>query len=127
MESQGVPLPKDRGLRRRRMEGEWYGQPEHPIDMKEANPIFKEGAARNMSGTEVFRRIALPFPAVEEGSHMGHADFRFRAVAVSGGLPRGNRVIAGSIPGNCESIAGRCVVMRDAGPMCVARGAASRP
>jgi len=29
-----------------------------------------------MSRTEVFRRIALSFPAAEEGSHMGHADFR---------------------------------------------------
>jgi hypothetical protein len=29
-----------------------------------------------MSGTEEFRRIALAFPGAEEGSHMGHADFR---------------------------------------------------
>jgi hypothetical protein len=29
-----------------------------------------------MSGTELFRRIALAFPGAEEGSHMGHADFR---------------------------------------------------
>jgi hypothetical protein len=29
-----------------------------------------------MSRTELFRRIALSFPAAAEGSHMGHADFR---------------------------------------------------
>ena len=29
-----------------------------------------------MSRTDEFRRIALGFPGVEEGSHMGHADFR---------------------------------------------------
>jgi hypothetical protein len=29
-----------------------------------------------MSRTELFRRIALAFPAAEERSHMGHADFR---------------------------------------------------
>jgi len=29
-----------------------------------------------MSRTDDFRRIALSLPAAEEGSHMGHADFR---------------------------------------------------
>ena len=29
-----------------------------------------------MSRTDAFRRIALSFPGAEEGSHMGHADFR---------------------------------------------------
>jgi hypothetical protein len=29
-----------------------------------------------MPTPDVFRRIALAFPGAEEGSHMGHADFR---------------------------------------------------
>jgi hypothetical protein len=29
-----------------------------------------------MASAEEFRRIALAFPGAEEGSHMGHADFR---------------------------------------------------
>ncbi|HVH49648.1 MAG TPA: hypothetical protein VM760_07205 [Sphingomicrobium sp.] len=29
-----------------------------------------------MASADDFRRIALAFPGAEEGSHMGHADFR---------------------------------------------------
>jgi hypothetical protein len=32
-----------------------------------------------MSTAEDFRRLALAFPGAEEGSHMGHADFRVGA------------------------------------------------
>ncbi|HEX8626336.1 MAG TPA: MmcQ/YjbR family DNA-binding protein [Allosphingosinicella sp.] len=52
-----------------------------------------------MSTADDFRRIALAFPGAEEGSHMGHADFRVGGkIFATLGSPDGAWGMAGLMP-----------------------------